>query len=51
MSSAGDLGKLRSWIEHLKIDYRDVILAAEYVQKGADWVQIRDLNQPLPDDA
>jgi len=22
-----------------------------YVRKGADWVQIRDLNRPLPDDA
>lgn len=47
--SAGDLARLRTELDHLKIDYRDVILAAEYVRKGGDWVRIRDLNEPISD--
>jgi hypothetical protein len=28
--SSGDLGKLRDWIEHANLDFRDVLAAAEY---------------------
>ena len=51
LASKGELAELRTWIEHLRLDYRDVILAAEYVHKGGEWLHCRDLNQPLPDDA
>jgi hypothetical protein len=47
--SAGDLARLRTELHHLEIDYRDVILAAEYVRKAGDWVRIRDLNEPISD--
>lgn len=50
LKSAGDLGELRRSLEHLRIDYRDVILAAEYERRGGEWVQVRDLNGPLRDD-
>jgi hypothetical protein len=51
VSSAGDLARLRAELDHLKIDYRDVILGAEYVRQAGEWVRVRDLNEPFPDDA
>lgn len=51
LASAGDLAALRRELEQLEIDYRDVILAGEYVRKAGDFVRIRDLNEPLADDA
>jgi hypothetical protein len=47
VASAGSLEKLRSEIDHLKIDYRDVILGAEYVSKGGKFERVRDLNDPF----
>jgi hypothetical protein len=38
-------------IEHLKIDWRDVILAGEYVSRGGDFVRVRNLNEPLGSEA
>lgn len=42
---------LRHQIEGLAIDYRDVILSAEYARKKGEWVKIRDLSNPLTIDA
>jgi hypothetical protein len=48
VASAGSLGKLRYYVDLLKIDYRDVIVAGEYDDSmSGDLVQVRDLNQPL----
>jgi hypothetical protein len=41
------LEKLRDEIEHLKIDYRDVILAAEYVSRGGELLRVRNFNEPI----
>jgi hypothetical protein len=41
--------RLRIELDHLKTDYRDVILAAEYVPKAGSWVRIRDLDEPISD--
>jgi len=38
---------LRQLIEHLRVDYRDVILAGEYEQTASGPKRIRGLNQPL----
>jgi hypothetical protein len=43
----GSLTMLRQLIEHLRVDYRDVILAGEYEQTASGPKRIRDLNQPL----
>jgi hypothetical protein len=38
-------------IETLKHDYRDVIVEGEYVPVGRKLVRVRDLNEPIPDEA
>lgn len=47
VASEGSLDKLRVEIEHLKIDWRDVILAGEYVSRDGEFVRVRNLNEPL----
>ena len=47
LNSRGDLGRLRTEVEHMAIDYRDVILAAEYEKQRGEFVHVRDLNEPL----
>jgi hypothetical protein len=49
VGSAGDLEQLKNLIELLKIDYRDVIMAAEYDVRGGRPVRLRDLNEPIPE--
>jgi hypothetical protein len=49
VASAGSLEKLQRELEMLKLDYRDVIVAGEYVPKGADLVRVRNLNEPIED--
>ena len=49
ISSAGSLEKLRSEIEHLKIDYRDVIVSGEYMPENGQLVRVRNLNEPIRD--
>lgn len=51
VASEASLEKLRGEIEHLKIDYRDVILAGEYVSKDGEFVRVRNLNEPIEDEA
>lgn len=47
VASDKTLQGLRYQIEGLAIDYRDVILSAEYVRKKGEWVQILDLSNPF----
>jgi len=51
VASRGSLDRLRVEIEHLKIDYRDVIMAGEYITKDGEHVRVRDLNEPIEDEA
>jgi hypothetical protein len=51
VASEGSLEKLRIQIEHLKIDYRDVIMAGEYISKDGKVVRVRNLNEPIEDEA
>ena len=47
IASEASLEKLRVEIEHLKIDWRDVILAGEYVSRDGEFIRIRNLNEPI----
>ena len=51
VASAGSLDKLRYYVELLKVDYRDVIMAGEYTPSLADPVRVRDLNGRIEDEA
>jgi hypothetical protein len=51
IASAASLEKLRTEIEHLKIDYRDVILAGEYASKDGELIRVRNLNEPFEDES
>jgi len=51
VASAGSIERLRMEIETLKRDYRDVIVEGEYVPKGRELVKVRNLNEPIPDEA
>jgi hypothetical protein len=48
IASKGSLDQLRSDIAHLKIDYRDVIVAGEYVPRSGQLVRVRNLDEPFP---
>jgi hypothetical protein len=50
VASRGSLDRLRVEIEHLKIDYRDVIMAGEYMTKDGEPVRVLDLNEPIEDE-
>jgi hypothetical protein len=41
------LAKLKFQVEELACDFRDVILAGEYVKKQGEFVRTRDLSQPF----
>ena len=47
VGSRGDLEELRSLVELMAIDYRDVIMSGEYEVSSGRTVHVRDLNQPL----
>jgi len=47
VNSHGDLEKLRMEVAHMAMDYRDVILEAEYEKHRGELVRVRDLNEPL----
>ena len=47
MASDKTLKGLRYQLDGLMIDYRDVILAGEYIRKKGDWVQVWDLSKPF----
>lgn len=50
VASRGSLDRLRMEVDTLRVDYRDVIVAGEYVSVDGELVWIRDLNEPIPDD-
>lgn len=51
VASEASLERLRVEIEHLKIDYRDVIMAGEYASRDGEPVSVRNLNEPIEDGA
>ena len=51
VASGGSIERLRVEIETLKRDYRDVIVEGEYIPKGRELVKVRNLNEPIPDEA
>jgi hypothetical protein len=51
VASGGSVERLRMEVETLKHDYRDVIIEGEYVPRGGELVRIRNLNEPIPDEA
>jgi len=51
VASGGSLQWLSYYIEMLKQDWRDVIVAGEYAPGPKPHARIRDLSQPIGDDA
>jgi hypothetical protein len=51
VASGGSIERLRVEVETFKHDYRDVIVEGEYVPKGGELVRVRNLNEPIPDEA
>lgn len=47
LNSRGDLKLLTQWIRALGVDFRDVIMAAEYAQEAGKPVRARDFNNPM----
>jgi hypothetical protein len=43
----GSLKFLDQWIRELGVDFRDVIMAAEYTQQAGKHVRARDFNNPM----
>jgi len=50
-ASDNSLKSLEHYVAGLGIDYRDVILAAEYTQENGENIRIRDLSKPVEVDA
>jgi hypothetical protein len=46
-ASDGSLDRLEHFVQLLRIDWRDVIVAGEYEQRRSELVRVRDLNEPL----
>ena len=51
IASGGSIERLRMEVETLKHDFRDVIVEGEYVPIGRELVKIRNLSEPIPDEA
>jgi hypothetical protein len=47
LNSGGKLERLRTELEHIAVDYRDVILEAEYEKRRGEFVRVRNLNEPI----
>ena len=47
VASGGSLERLRAQVAQMKVDWRDVIIAGEYVSEGNDLKQVRDLSAPF----
>ena len=50
-ASGGSLEKLVYYVDLLKIDFRDVIVAGEYEVRGGFLARVRDLTEPFDDSA
>jgi len=51
VASRGSLQRLTHYVEMLKQDWRDVIVAGEYALGAKPDTRLRDLTQPIGDDA
>ena len=51
VASRGSLGQLRAEVEKLMVDWRDVIVAGEYDLLEGSLTRVRDLDDPITDDA
>jgi hypothetical protein len=51
VASGGSLERLRAQVEELMVDWRDVIISGEYDSVAGELLRIRDLDDPIPDDA
>jgi hypothetical protein len=51
VASGGSLDRLRMEVETLRRDWRDVIVEGEYVPQDGKLVRVRNLNEPIPDEA
>ena len=49
VGSRGDLERLRLLVTDLRVDWRDVIMGAEYEIRDGKPVQVRDFNSPIAD--
>jgi hypothetical protein len=47
VASGGSLDQLRAQVAQMKIDWRDVIVAGEYVSENGHLKQVRDLSMPF----
>jgi hypothetical protein len=47
VASNGSLERLMHYVSLLEVDYRDVIVAAEYEARNGALVQVRDLTKPI----
>ena len=47
VASDGSLDRLRYYVDLLKVDYRDVIMAGEYSTSLQDPERLRDLSEPI----
>jgi len=51
IASGGSLARLHAEVARLKVDWRDVIVAGEYESVGGSLSRVRDLNDPITDEA
>jgi len=51
VASGGSIERLRMEVETLKHDYRDVIDEGEYIPRRRELMKVRNLNEPIPDEA
>ena len=51
VASGGSLVKLRAETDRLKVDWRDVVVAGEYDPIDGELSRVRDLNDPIIDEA
>ena len=49
VGATGDLARLREKVARLKVDYRDVIVEAEYVPRKGKLERVRNLAEPIPE--
>lgn len=48
VGARGSLARLEKFVQLLRIDWRDVIMAGEYENQPSGPVRVRDLNFPFP---
>ena len=51
IASRGSIERLRYFVNLMRVDFRDVIVAAEYEEQNGNLSKVRDLNNAIADDA